>query len=101
MPAGLSPMHLLVIAVVALVVLGPDKLPDAARQAGRFVAQAREFSAGLTAQIERSMAVDDQSSASATTGAPPEADPEDADRARARPAPAAAPEGPSEQEEQP
>jgi sec-independent protein translocase protein TatB len=99
MPAGLSPMHLLVIAVVALVVLGPDKLPAAARQVGRFVAQARELSAGLTAQIERAMAVDDQSSASATTVTPPDAGPEPADRAQPGPAPAAAA-GPAEQDEQ-
>ena len=31
---GLSPVRLLIILVVALVVLGPDKLPQYARQAG-------------------------------------------------------------------
>lgn len=31
----LSPIKLLIIVVVALVVLGPDKLPEFARQAGR------------------------------------------------------------------
>ena len=31
---GLSPVRLLIIVVVALVVLGPDKLPQYARQAG-------------------------------------------------------------------
>ena len=29
-----SPFHWLIIAVVALLVIGPDKLPDAARRAG-------------------------------------------------------------------
>jgi sec-independent protein translocase protein TatB len=31
---GLSPVRLLIIVVVALIVLGPDKLPQVARQAG-------------------------------------------------------------------
>ena len=33
---GLSSAELLVVGLVALVVLGPDKLPEAARKAGRF-----------------------------------------------------------------
>jgi sec-independent protein translocase protein TatB len=32
-----------VLAVVALLVFGPDKLPDVARQAGRMVRQLREL----------------------------------------------------------
>ncbi len=31
---GLSPVRLLIIVVVALIVLGPDKLPQVAKQAG-------------------------------------------------------------------
>jgi len=31
---GLSPVRLLIVAVVGLIVLGPDKLPQFARQAG-------------------------------------------------------------------
>jgi TatA/E family protein of Tat protein translocase len=31
-----SPLHWLIVAVVVLLVLGPDKLPDAARSAARF-----------------------------------------------------------------
>jgi sec-independent protein translocase protein TatB len=31
---GLSPVRLLIIAVVALILLGPDKLPQLAKQAG-------------------------------------------------------------------
>src|SRR3954454_16817080 len=33
----------MVIAVVAVVVFGPDRLPDFARQAGRLVRQVRHF----------------------------------------------------------
>ena len=35
--------ELMVIFVVAVIVFGPDRLPDFARQAGRFVRQVRHF----------------------------------------------------------
>ena len=35
--------ELVVIFVVAVIVFGPDRLPDFARQAGRFVRQVRQF----------------------------------------------------------
>ena len=35
--------ELMVIFVVAVLVFGPDRLPDFARQAGRFVRQMRQF----------------------------------------------------------
>ena len=40
---GVGLPELAVILVVALVVFGPDKLPDYARQAGRMVRQLRKF----------------------------------------------------------
>jgi sec-independent protein translocase protein TatB len=41
---GVGLPELVVIVVVAVVVFGPDRLPDFARQAGRFVRQVRQFS---------------------------------------------------------
>ncbi|KRF13981.1 translocase [Nocardioides sp. Soil797] len=38
---GLAEMA--VIALVAVIVFGPDKLPDLARQAGRFIKQMKSF----------------------------------------------------------
>ena len=40
---GVGLPELAVIAFVAVLVFGPDKLPDFARQAGRFVRQLRTF----------------------------------------------------------
>ncbi len=40
---GIGLPELMVIIVVAVVVFGPDRLPDFARQAGRFVRQVRSF----------------------------------------------------------
>lgn len=38
---GVGLSELMVIAVVALIVVGPEKLPDVARQAGRLLRQAK------------------------------------------------------------
>jgi len=43
MPPGLGPVHLLVIALVALIVLGPEKLPQVARQAGKAMGELRHW----------------------------------------------------------
>ena len=40
---GIGLPELMVIVVVAVLVFGPDRLPDFARQAGRFVRQLRTF----------------------------------------------------------
>ncbi len=40
---GVGLPEFLVIFVVAVVVFGPDRLPDFARQAGRFLRQVRQF----------------------------------------------------------
>ena len=40
---GIGLPELMVIIVVAVIVFGPDRLPEFARQAGRLVRQVREF----------------------------------------------------------
>lgn len=49
---NLGPMELLVIVVVALVVLGPQRLPEAMRQVGKGVAEARRWSASVTSSVQ-------------------------------------------------
>ena len=56
--------ELLVIFFVALIVLGPNKLPDAARQVGRAVNEIRRISSGFQREMRDAMqeptrAVDD------------------------------------------
>lgn len=43
------------ILVVALLVLGPERLPEAARQAGRALAEMRRMSSGFQAEIRDAM----------------------------------------------
>lgn len=44
-------MELLVIVIVALVVVGPDKLPDYAKKAGKALKEFKKISADLTNEI--------------------------------------------------
>mgnify|MGYP005658653677 FL=1 len=47
--------ELLVIFFVALLVLGPNKLPDAARQVGRAVHEIRRLSGGFQREMREAM----------------------------------------------
>lgn len=47
----LSPGKLLVLAIVAIIVLGPDKLPNLARDAARMIRTLREVATGAREQL--------------------------------------------------
>lgn len=51
----LSPDKLLMLAVVALVVLGPNRLPGAARTLGRFFGQMRAMSSSLQTEVRQAL----------------------------------------------
>ena len=69
--------EVLVILVVALVVLGPDKLPGAARQAGRWLGELRRVSSGFQAELRDALQEPvDQTPGPATPVPPPEDEPE-------------------------
>ncbi len=56
---GMGWLEILMIAVVALIVLGPDKLPQYARKAGKFIRQFRKITSGLTDEIGKALELDD------------------------------------------
>ena len=47
--------ELLIILFVALIVLGPDKLPDAARKLGNVMGEIKRMSAGFQDEIKAAM----------------------------------------------
>jgi sec-independent protein translocase protein TatB len=47
--------------VVALIVLGPEQLPKAARQLGRAIGEVKKFNAGLQGHLDDLMSADDSS----------------------------------------
>ena len=52
---GIGPMEFLVIAVFAVVFIGPTRLPGAMKQAGRFVVRARQYTAETRGHINAVM----------------------------------------------
>ncbi|MFA9429844.1 twin-arginine translocase TatA/TatE family subunit [Egicoccus sp. AB-alg2] len=54
-----GPQELLVIAVVALLVFGPDKLPDLARNAARLLARFRSETQRSVAEFKRAADLED------------------------------------------
>ncbi len=56
---GMGPLELIVILGLALVVFGPDKLPEIARQVARTVVQIRRISSEVTGDLQRSLQLDD------------------------------------------
>lgn len=55
---GLDAEKLIVLAVIAAVVLGPEKLPRIAQQASRFVARAREWTTEAKSRVKEEMGDD-------------------------------------------
>lgn len=45
----------LVIALVALIILGPDKLPEAARKVGNVMAEVKQMSSGFKRELQGAM----------------------------------------------
>lgn len=52
---NLSWGHLLVVAMAALFVLGPQRLPEAVAWLGQTIRQVRQFAGGARAQLQREM----------------------------------------------
>lgn len=54
--------EMLIIGVIALLVIGPERLPGLARKAGRLVAKARAFMATTRTDIERELRTEEMRS---------------------------------------
>jgi Tat protein translocase TatB subunit len=63
---NVGPEKLMVVLLIALIVLGPDKLPNAARQIGKYLNEFRRISQGF--QQELRSAIDLSEATAAATG---------------------------------
>ena len=106
---SLGPAEILVILVVALIVLGPERLPEAARKVGQFVGEMRRIGAGFQAELRDAMYVPPSADATAPSydsisgagsppapGAPPGPSADTPVAPAPEPPPAARPDDPTE-----
>jgi sec-independent protein translocase protein TatA len=48
---SIGPAEILVVLVIALIVLGPSRLPDAARSLGKALSEFKRMSSGLQSEV--------------------------------------------------
>ena len=63
----IGPMEILVILVIALLIFGPNKLPEMARTVGRGVREVRRFQRMVQGELEDVMSEPDPSASQSTT----------------------------------
>lgn len=68
---GLSFGELLIIAVLALLLLGPDRLPEAAKTFGKGLRDLRKVTEDLKDQVESELYADERRGAKAALASPP------------------------------
>lgn len=84
---SLGPLEILVVGVLALIVFGPDRLPDIARTVGRTLNELRRMAADVRTEFQDGMNLDEvldetdtvpepRAEPGAEPGAEPEAEPE-------------------------
>ncbi len=67
---NVGPEKLMVVLLIALVVLGPDKLPNAARQIGKYLNEFRRISQGFQQELRTAMDVTNTTAAAAAQAEP-------------------------------
>jgi Tat protein translocase TatB subunit len=53
---SIGPAEIFVVLIVALIVLGPNRLPDAARSVGKAMAELRRMTSGVQAEVRDAFA---------------------------------------------
>ena len=76
--------EILLTSAIALIVLGPEKLPKVARQVGNWMGRARAMARQLSEQLEREVSAEElmKSNKSSATPAPMTSDPAPYDTSR-------------------
>lgn len=68
---NVGPGELIAISMVALIVLGPQRLPDALRKVGQFMGEIRKMSTGFQDEIRNAFDADEVEQANRTTKTSP------------------------------
>ena len=68
---GMGPMELMVILVLALIVIGPAKLPEMAGQVGRVIRDFRRMTGDLSSEFNRTLSLEIEERKASEGGAPP------------------------------
>ena len=68
---GIGPTELIVILVIGLIVLGPERLPQVAGQVGKAIRDFRRMSDDVTSEFQRTIQFDELTGAAANDAAPP------------------------------
>ncbi len=55
---GIGPLEILLIAAIALIVFGPERLPEMARQVGKLIGDVRRTTNELTGEFQRALDLD-------------------------------------------
>ncbi len=63
MPFNVGPMELIIVLVIALVVLGPKRLPEAGRAIGKGMREFKDSVSGITSHNDDEDEDDDEPSA--------------------------------------
>jgi sec-independent protein translocase protein TatA len=71
-PTSLGPLEIMMILLVALIVLGPSRLPEAGRQVGRALAEMRRWSTRLQDEVREALDAEPDPAPSADAVAPAE-----------------------------
>jgi sec-independent protein translocase protein TatA len=71
MPTSLGPAEIMVVLLVALIVLGPARLPEAGRQVGRALAEVRRWSTRVQDEVRNTLDAEPEPMPPAATPASP------------------------------
>lgn len=66
----IGPLEILVVGFVALLVFGPEKLPEMARSIGKGIDQMKTMASNLKSEFDTSLAEDDHASTQEITAPP-------------------------------
>jgi sec-independent protein translocase protein TatA len=75
MPFGIQPIHLIIVAIVALIIFGPSRLPELGRSLGKSITEFRKGMKEMTEGMREELQNPDQNQASTPTQSMPTSQP--------------------------